>query len=716
MRAHLSPFRLAFYDRMGRLISKDADNQAMSWNGVRVRCWKWLPPDEHYFGLGEKSSTLDKRGHAYVMWNMDPHGFTESTDPLYQDVPFFLALRQGRAYGLFFDNTYRASFDLGAESDDYYSFGAEGGDLNYYFFYGPDPKKVIERFSELVGRMPLPPRWSLGYIQSRYSYYPESRVRFIAENFRQRHIPCDSLFLDIDYMDGNRIFTWDKSRFPDPARMLSDLRQEGFRVINIVDPYVKVEAHYPVYDQGLAGSYFVKKPDGNLFTAKGWPGKSVFPDFTMQRARDWWGSLFKAAMDEGVAAFEMDMDEPTVVLPDGQPTTFDLDVVHDTEYGPRSHAEIHNVYGMLETAATHEGMLRLRPNERPLVITRSTYAGGQRYAAQWNGDNLATWDHLRLSIPMLMTMGLSGLTFSGADIGGFFPRPSPELYTRWLEAGALTPFCLTHNGSRTNVEPWAFGTRLENINRQSIQLRYRLLPYIYNAFYQAAASGLPVMRPLLLDYPDDRLAIEQDGEFLLGDDILVSPVTKDYEINWEVYLPPGTWYDFWTDRITTGPNQLMVDAALDRTPMFVRGGAILPTQQLVEYTDQAPINPLTFEIYPNGASSREYYEDDGISFDYQRGAYLRQRLTVLRQPHEVSVKVFAREGSYTPPPRDIILKVHGLQCRPSQVEVDGKPLTSERPVKELQSAGEGWSFDESTGIVWLRAPDHGNPMTVLIML
>lgn len=715
IRAQLSPFRLAFYDRSGKLISKDADNRGMSWDGPRVRCWKWMPPDEHYFGLGEKSNPLEKRGHSYVMWNTDPAGFDASTDPLYQSVPFLLALREGRAYGLFFDNTYRSSFDLGAESPDLYSFGAEGGDINYYFFSGPDPKKVIGRFTELVGRSPLPPRWALGYIQSRYSYYPESTVRFIAENFRHRGIPCDGLFLDIDYMDGFRIFTWDKSRFPDPHAMLSDLRRQGFHLIAIVDPYVKVDPNYWVYQQGLAGGHFLMKSDGKPYVGEGWPGESVFPDFASQKVRAWWGSLFKSQLEEGLAGFLTDMNEPTIFKPHGQPATFDLDLVHKTDRGPRPHAMLHNVYGMLESAATRDGMLGVRPNERPLVITRATYAGGQRYAAQWSGDNWGTWDHMRLSMPMLMTMGLSGLQFSGADIGGFFPVPSPELYARWLEAGVFTPFCWTHSAGPGNLEPWGFGNRLEEINRHTIELRYRLLPYLYNVFWEAAETGLPIMRPLLLDYPDDPRAVQQNDEFLFGNDLLVAPVTKDDDIRREVYLPSGVWYDFWTESRITGPKRLMVEAPLERIPIFVRGGAIVPTQQAVLFSDQAPINPLTFEIYPEGTCSRPYYEDDGISFDYQRGVSLQQRLTVTQQPRGLNIEISTREGSYTPPARSLVLKVHGERTQPRQVEVGGEELVPQSSVKALEAASQGWAYDEATDTVWLKTPDRGVALRAQIL-
>lgn len=713
VRLQLAPFRISFYDRSGHLIAKDADRLGMAWDGARVHCWKWMPSDEQYFGLGEKSGQLEKRGHAYVMWNTDAYGWGNSTDPLYESVPFFIGLRGGRAYGLFFDNTWRSSFDMGVEAPDQYSFGAEGGELNYYFFYGPDPKKVIQRYTELVGRMPLPARWAIGYHQSRYSYYPESCVRFIADNFRQRQIPCDALFLDIDYMDGYRVFTWDKSRFPDPPRLLADLRKQGFKVVTIIDPGIKVDPNYRAYAQGVAEGNFVKKPDGQLYIGKVWPGDSAFPDFTSEKVRAWWGSLYKGLIDDGVAGFWNDMNEPSIF--DVPSKTMDLDAIFDDHGLHSPHAKIHNVYGMLMSEATRAGTLELRPNERPLVITRATYAGGQRYAAVWTGDNSSLWEHLRLSLPELMTMGLSGLTFAGADIGGFALSPSAELYTRWLEAGVFYPYCRTHTekGSR-NQEPWSFGNRMEEINRRAVELRYRLMPYLYDAFHEAAESGLPVMRALLLDYPDDPQAVGQNYEFLFGDDLLVAPVVKSDEREWDVYLPRGVWYDFWTDQRYTGPRHVNVEAPLDRVPVFVRGGAIIPTQQVVEYTDQAPVDPLTFEIYPAGNSTREYYEDDGLSFDYQRGVVLREQVSSGERDDTVALHLSAREGSYTPPARSLMFKVHAVRTRPRKVEINGRAPQAYPSIAAMTGALEGWVYDELAMTVSIKLQDRGIAVSAAI--
>jgi alpha-glucosidase len=376
------------------------------------------------------------------------------------------------------------------------------------------------------------------------------------------------------------------------------------------------------------------------------------------------------------------------------------------------HAKVHNVYGMLMSEGTREGMLRYHPNERTLVITRATYAGGQRFASVWTGDNSSTWDHLRLSLPELMTMGMSGIAFAGADIGGFAGSPGPELYTRWLEAGVFYPYCRTHTelGSQEQ-DPWAYGDRMEAINRESIELRYRLLPYLYDAFHETSETGLPVMRALLLEYPDDPQAVDRSHEFLFGDDLLVAPIYESDHRERDVYLPRGVWYDFWNDHRFTGPTTLQADAPLDRIPIFVRGGAIIPEQQVVQYTDQAPINPLTLDIYPDGSSTRQYYEDDGISFDFQKGVFLRQSFKASQQDHGLTIEISARQGSYKPPERSFIFRVHNVRQKPHRVEVGGQTLNFHATPKSLQDAAEAWTYDEYKNIVEVKVPDQGAAIT-----
>ena len=714
IRVRANPFGVAFYDRAGHLISQDDAARPLSWEGSRVRAWKSMPADEQYFGLGEKAGPLDRRGHTYVMWNTDVYGWGANSDPLYGDLPFFIGLRHGNAYGIFFDNTYRSSFDFGVQTPGLYSFGAEGGEMNYYFFWGPNPQKVLNRFTDLVGRLPMPPLWAIAYHQCRYSYYPDKVVRFIADNFRIRHIPCDAIFLDIHYMNGYRIFTWNKSRFPDPAGLTSYLHQQGFHVVTIIDPGVKVDPNYWVYQQGLAGNDFARLPDGKPFTGPVWPGPSAFPDFTADRVREWWGSLFKGLISDGVDGIWNDMNEPSVF---DTPTKTMPDDVIFYDHGLESpETKIHNVYGMQMSRATREGLLRLKPNERPLVITRATYAGGQRYAAVWTGDNSSTWKHLSMSVSEIMGMGLSGLALAGADIGGFAGGATPELYTRWLETGVFYPYCRTHvEYGAPSQEPWSYGNRLEAVNRQSIDLRYRLLPYLYNAFHETSTTGVPVMKALLLDYPDDPEAVDQNDEFLFGDDLLISPVVKDDAIRWGAYLPQGAWYDFWTDRRYTGPAHITVNAPIDHIPVFVRAGAIIPTRPVVQYVSQAPIDPLTFEIYPDApgvSSSRDYYEDDGISFDFEHGVSLRQKVSVEPTQDAIEIRLTAREGSYTPPQRSLVFTIHAERHEPRSLTANGKALTRLPTMDSLDKAGSGWTYDEDENEISFKTPDTGRGVDI----
>lgn len=710
-----SPCRVTLRDRVGNVINQDDPEKGMSWDGKEVRVWKTLPPDEFYYGLGEKAGPLEHRGQSFVNWNTDAYGYRWGTDPIYQSIPFLLALRRGKSYGIFFDNTYRSIFDLGKMHRDQYFFGAQDGELNYYFFYGPHPKKVIERYAELIGRMPLPPRWALGYQQCRYSYEPESRVRTLVENFRRRHIPCDVIYLDIDYMEGYRIFTVSQEKFPDLQRMISDFSKVGMKVVTIIDPGIKQEPGYWVYDEGLKGDHFVKRADGSNFTGNVWPGLCVFPDFTREFTRQWWGSLYKGLVDAGVKGFWNDMNEPAVFVEkeDQVDRTLPPEVVFDDHGHKTNHLKSHNVFGMQMARGTFEGVQKLRPNERPFVLTRASYAGGQRYAAAWTGDNSSTWDHLQLWIPITLNFGLSGQPFAGPDIGGFSGNPTPELYTRFLQAGALSPLSRTHadKGSKDR-EPWSYGPEYETINRRSIELRYRLMPYLYTVFEEASRTGIPVMRPLFLEYPEEAKTYRLDTEFLLGSDLLVAPVMTEGATSRNVYLPSGDWFNFWTSEKVVGPKEIQVAAPIDVLPLFARGGAIIPMQQVVQYTDEASINPLTLNIFPGQNASAMLYEDDGLSYQYQKGRLARTAYRFKQTPQEILIEIGQREGGYVPASRSYQLQFNGMEKSPSRVQLGSQDLPRAANFAELQQQTNGWTFDSLRKIVWVKFPDKGSAETV----
>ena len=715
-----APFRLAFADAAGEVLDEDDPAQGMASSGTMTRAFKRLRVDEHVYGLGEKTGQLDKRGrqqggYAYTMWNSDTYAYGPDTDPIYVSVPFAIVMRAGRAHGLFLDNTSRSSFDIGHTSDGILAFGADQGELNYYFINGPSPADVVARYTALTGRMPMPPRWALGYHQCRYSYYPESTVRFVAQNFRTRRIPADTLWLDIHYLDGFNPFTWDPQRFPDPARLITDLRAQGLRLVTIVDPHPKKEPGYEPYDTGLAGGHFVKNGDGSIYEAPVWPsraernpGPSVFPDFTRPAARTWWGRLFSRLLDSGVAGIWNDMNEPAVF--DTPTGTMPLDVQFDNEGSRAAHRAVHNVYGQQMSRATYEGLQQLRPDSRPFVLTRATYAGGQRYAAVWAGDNVSEWGHLRGSLPMLMGMGLSGLPFVGVDIGGFAETPTAELYTRWLQAGVFYPFMRTHTTLGTpDQDPWSYGQEHEAINRRAIELRYELLPQIYNVMHDASVTGLPAMRPLMLEFPGDPATYGLDDEFMFGRDLLIAPVLWPGATERSVYLPPGAWVDFWTGARFTGGTSHRVPVTLRSIPIFVRAGAFVFMHPVVQHTGELPGQPLRVMVAPGANGAAALYEDDGETRAYARGTSVTREFRHQTEGDTLTISIGAPAGPYRPASRDVWLLAR--RAAPARVTAGGAPIPRVTFAELATHAGAAWSVDES-GVVTVRMHDDFVATTV----
>ncbi|HEX6183035.1 MAG TPA: TIM-barrel domain-containing protein [Pyrinomonadaceae bacterium] len=702
------PFLVTVLDADGRTIVEDDPARPHSFDPDTgaVECSKRRVEWETYYGLGEKAGvTLSRDTQQFVMWNTDTYGYPRGLDPIYQSIGFYTALRheplrpgsptvapvpaRGRAYGLFLDNTSRTYFDMGKTDPARVTFGAAGGELNYYVFTGGrerTPKKVLRDYTDLTGRTPLPPLWALGNQQSRWSYYPEARVREVARGFRESKIPADVIYLDIDYMDGFRVFTWNRERFPDPRKLISDLRAQGFRVVVIIDPGIKVDPNYQVYKDGQAGGHFVKNADGSELHASVWPGVCAFPDFTDARAREWFASYYRQHLDEGIAGFWNDMNEPGVFLSNETPKpdtyhhpmkTFPLNARHAGDGAPGNHARYHNVYGMQMARSTFEGLKKLRPEERPFVLTRAGYAGVQRYSAVWTGDNVASWDHLRLSIPMLVNLGVSGVPFVGADVGGFSGNPSPELYARWLQAATLTPFLRSHSeaGSLPH-EPYSYGDDFTKINRASVELRYRLLPYLYTLFREHTETGAPVMRPLWFEYPNDQRTYTIDDEYLVGRDLLVAPVVRESARKRGVYFPAGDdWVDWWTGKRYEGGKDAEVEAPLDRLPLFARVGAMIPTIPVIQHTGERTKVSLTLVVVPGPDGDVTVWQDglDG----YAPGAHL---VRVSQRAGTITVgQTTAADAALTTPEwlqvRDVELL--GLSDRPKGVLVDGQPPRQE---------------------------------------
>jgi len=515
--------------------------------------------------------------------------------------------------------------------------------------------------------------FALGYQQCRYSYYPESQVREIASEFRKRKIPADVIYLDIDYQDRNRPFTVDAQRFPNFAGMVKDLRAEGFKLVTITDLHIaKVPGSTP-YDEGIKAGYFVKNPDGSVYVGKVWPGDSVFPDFTREEVRRWWGTLYSDFMKDGVRGFWNDMNEPSVFLVPSK--TMPLDSVHNVEGRKTDHREVHNVFGMENARATHEGLLRLEPDQRPFVLTRAAYAGTERYAATWTGDNTASWNHMRISVPQLLNLGLSGYAFVGDDIGGFNGSPTPELLTRWMELGAFNPIYRNHAAKGTRFrEPWVDGPEHESIRRRYIETRYELLPYIYTSMEETSRSGIPLMRPLFLEFPDQPSVALNDQEFMFGDDLLVAPKVWPFLDPYTITFPTGDWYDFWTGAKISAQT-LSVNPGLDTLPVYVRAGSIIPEQPVVQDTDETPQGPLVLNVYPGPQCHGSIYTDDGNTLAYQKGETLRMNFTCEVAVDHLDVDLSAATGSYRPWFQEVQLKIYGVTEQISNVAADSRTLT-----------------------------------------
>lgn len=667
--------RLNVTDLAGREILRDSP-APVTFDEQRFTLRKVLPLGEHIYGLGDKTGNFDRRGQSFVDWNTDAWGFNRATDPIYKSIPFYIASGgPGGAYGLFLDNSWRSWFDFGHREDGELAIGADGGPIDYYVIAGPVLRDVVRRYTDLTGKAPLPPLWSLGFQQSRYSYKSAAEVRAIAARLRSDRIPADVIWLDIDYQDRNRPFTTNATTFPDLKQLAREVGGQGFKLVAITDLHVAYAPGqgYAPYDSGAAGDHFLKNPDSTLYVAPVWPGPSVFPDFTRAASRAWWGGLYRDFAADGIAGFWNDMNEPAIF--DTPTKTMPIDTVHRIEgdgFASRAapHAEIHNVYGMENSRATFEGQLKLRPNVRPFVMTRASFAGGQRYAVTWTGDNSSSWDHLKLAVQQMLSLGLSGFSWSGADIPGFTGGAGPELATRWFEIAAFTPVFRSHAANDApRAEPWVDGPDHLAIRRKFIEERYRLLPYFYVVAQDNARTGDPIIRPTFYDYPAMASApCDQSMAFTLGRDLLIAaPPKPESPQPYDICLPGTGWYDYWTGEQLES-KKVSETPRLEHLPLFVRPGAIIARQPLVQSTAQIPVGPLQLEVYPGDDCRGELYLDDGVSV---QGPHLRQTISCSVTPRGVALGFGPREGKFRPWWKQIAVTVHG--ARPLHKTIGDQP-------------------------------------------
>ncbi len=711
-----SPFRVEAHRPDGSVILQShADGDKRGWAYatlndefiVRRRCHR----EDAVFGLGEKTGRFNRRGQSYTLWNTDvlnpntagaaaatyapgdPRRDPRSTgfDPYYVSIPFFYHQPQhndGSAMaGFFFDNGYKGHFEFG--EDEEYLVHFQGGQYTEYIFAGPTMPDILDAFTWLTGRMSAPPLWALGYHQCRWFPYTEGDVLRLAHRHREKKVPCDVLWLDIDYMDGYRVFTWDKKRFPDPAEMLARLRDDGFRLVTIIDPGVKFEPGYPVFDEAMRRNVLCKTEAGSIYVGQVWPGKTAFPDFVTEEGRKWWGELNAEHVRSGLAGIWNDMNEPATGEIPGGAMRFGN--------GKFAHERYHNQYALLMAMGTVEGLREARPDQRTFVLSRAGSAGIQRYAANWLGDNCSRWEHLWMSIPMSLGFGVSGQPFLGADIGGFMENSSAELLVRWFQYGVLTPFCRNHNcANQSDQYPWSFGSTVERLCREAVELRYRLLPYIYSAFIRSSETGAPVQKPLVFDFQHDRTTVNIDDQYLFGDDLLVAPIYTEGCTARQVYLPAGTWYHWHTGECYPGERYIVAAAPMDYIPLYARGGAVVPTWPDAPATTMDH-HPATIDLHvfipdADGETRSVLHEDDGNTFAFRDGAFYRTGFDLRREGSRITLTATVTGNGYPDFRRErFAIHFHGLASE--AVTIDGVWREVHDRRLTLENAGTGFSLE-----------------------
>ncbi len=670
-------------------------------------------PEDLVFGLGQKTGRFERSGRRYLMWNVDVlqpgvlrsnrldvpdpdlDGESTSFDPNYSSTPFFQQARRTTphgtpgverllAAGFFFDNGWPAEFDFQSDHSLFVRFS--GGAYTEYVFAGPELARILEGYTFVTGRPHFPPLWSLGHQQCRWHDYTDEELVAVGEKYREKGIPCDALWLDIGYMDGHRVFSFHPTRFPDPARTFSTLAARGFRTVTIVDPGVKVENGYAVFDAGKERGVFAKTRAGTIYEGLVWPGRTAFPDFVQERARAFWTELITRHAAFGIAGIWNDMNEPATGAIEPFAMRFDRDGADDP------HERWHNQYALLMAFATREGLARARPGERPFILSRAGFAGIQRVAAQWLGDHSASFEHLRMGVSMALGMGISGQPFVGGDVPGFAGEATPELAARWFSYAALTPFCRCHHQQGAGEHyPWSFGPEVEQVARSALELRYRLLPYLYTAFRLSFDSGAPVMRPLVFDFQDDPRAAAIDDQFLLGDALLVSPLLTAGETSRSTYLPRASFVDWYSKRTLAGGTDVVSEAPLERCPMFVRNGSVVPMLAVAPATTMA-LAPELIELHAfvpdeNLQRTSVLYEDDGLTFAFARGAYFFTTLELERTGDVLTLDASVR-GAGFPEFRRRHFRVVFANRAPREVSVNGSPVALDNGAVVFENTGQ----------------------------
>ncbi len=693
-----TPFSIRVSDSAGNVRFETSGNP-VTFQERAITLRRKVRESEAIYGLGEHGEVFNRLPGRYRIWNKDePHH--HPMKQFYCTIPFGISHGTGTdlPHGFFVDNPGEVIIDAGMANHEEVSIEAKTGDLDLWLFFEDSPARILEEYTALTGRMQRPPMWALGYQQCRWSYPTEERIREVTSEFRKRRIPCDVIYFDIDYMDRYAVFTWNKETFPDPGELTRSLGADGFSVVTIVDPGVAIRDDYDASTIGAkTPHFFLRRPDGSLIVETVWPGEVNFPDFTHENTRTIWGEWQAVhLLDLGVSGIWNDMNEPAVFGSHSKSNEMFDEAIHYDHGHFRTHREVHNIYGLTMARTSCEGQLSHRPELRPFTLTRSGWAGIQRWSAVWTGDNRAAFATMPFDVQLNLSLGLSGVSFVGCDIGGFFNDATPQLFARWIEWGVFQPFCRGHSAMGTiDQEPWVFGPEVEKVARRMIELRYQLLPYIYTAFVEAAESGAPVNRPLVFEYPQDATVLGIGDEFLLGKDILVAPVMDPGKDHRALYLPPGEWMHLWTEERHQGGRWVVEESRPGRPPVYLRAGSIIPVHPSRQHTKE-PEPEITFlDVVPSVRMSGKLVEDDGSTTEWQDGAETMILFSGEESSKGLKLLIGAPQGSWKSSRKFWGIRLHradrkvsAVYCNQEKVEFEQQRNMTTWQIPDIRKAME----------------------------
>ncbi len=653
----LNPFSLGI-KRNNRLILKSEQNFIVL-NEKRTIFQFCKEKNTPFWGFGEKTGRFNKNGQILKMWNSDvmpemPYNYMrDDYDPAYASIPFFISHINNVYWGFLLDNPCATFFDNGHQDKNKFYFGSYDGQSTLYIIYGPTMDHVIQKMSHLTGKIEMPPLWSLGHHQARWSYESSKAVREVIHQYHKNKIPLSSIWLDIDYMDNYKIFTWNKKSIKDYKKLINDLHKQKMALVTIVDPGVKKEYKFPIYQEGKKLNLFCKTKEQKEFIGYVWPGKTVFPDFSLPETQKWWANKISQFLNKVIDGIWIDMNDPSTGESDSDMMLF--------QRGKVEHHFYHNQYANLMAKATKNGFRENDTTKREFILTRSAYTGIHKYAAVWTGDNVSSWEHLRMCIPESLNLSLSGVSFNGPDIGGFTYHTTEQLITRWYQACFLFPFCRNHSAKWSkDQEPYRFSRQAISIMRNFINLRYKYLPYLYNLFYEHYEMGHPILRPLMYEY-NEKKYFDIGDQFFVGPNILLAPVLTE-ESKRTFFLPKGYWYNYFKKVWEVGDKRVSAHVPFDKTVMYMRDGAIIPVLQGEEFHQprSQDFKNTEFNIYlhQKREAQMNYYEDDGKSQDYKRGLFNLYQIHCVKNNQDCEIQIKKLHHHYKKGLNKFIFNVH----------------------------------------------------------